>query len=113
MPPPLPSRRTRAVTALTVNLGLCPGLGSWMGGRRVVGVIQMLLAVAGFVLVITWFVLLIRDLLREFQNLPARGEPAVFGWSGLALFGTAWVWSLVTGLQLIRAQRAEAERGPA
>jgi hypothetical protein len=110
MPPPLPSRRNRATNSLILNIGFCPGLGSWMAGQRIVGALQMLLAVAGFVLVVAWFVLLVQDLLREFQSLPTRGNAAAFGWTGLALFGTAWGWSLLTGIQMVRAaRRAETD----
>jgi len=107
MPPPLPPnrRRNRAITALTLNIGFCPGLGTWISGQKILGGAQMIIAFAGFSLIVTWFVLLIGDTLREFQSQPARGGWSAFGWTGLALFALAWVWSLVSGLRIIKAAK--------
>jgi len=72
----------------------------------VAGVGQLLLAVAGFVMVIGWFVLLALQVYNEVMN---GAEPKSVAWLGLvggAAFAAAWLWSLVTSLSILREARA-------
>ena len=50
-PPSLATART----ALVINQFATPGLGSLMAGRYLAGSIQLLLALAGFTLIVAWF----------------------------------------------------------
>lgn len=96
---PQPASRVTARNALLLNLLGTPGLGTWMAGRRLTGLLQAGLAVAGFVLVLVWFVQWSMALLHG-------GHAAHLSYRGLGLgsglFALAWVWSLITGLQLLR-----------
>jgi len=97
------SKQTKARNALLMNLLGTPGLGSLMGGRRVAGGLQLLLAVAGFVLVCVWFYKLV--LIQFYGQMEGNVEVKPvwqFGVSGAVLFVAAWLWSLVTSLSLLR-----------
>ena len=85
-----------------MNQFATPGLGSLMGGRVVPGIGQLLLALAGFALVLVWFVLT----MKEYYNLMTGDEPAVsyakFFIAGAMLFAASWLWSLLTSISLLR-----------
>ena len=93
-------------TALAINLGATPGLGSFVAGHRVVGVFQMGLAVSGFIAILAWFWELLRG---AWESVQAGGSiswpPAQALIVGGVLFGAAWLWSLVTSLQILRNLR--------
>ncbi|MCX6886930.1 MAG: hypothetical protein NTX27_18035 [Verrucomicrobia bacterium] len=103
-PPRLPLSRTKARTCAVLNLLATPGLGSLLGRKRVEGVFQLLLAVAGFLLIVAWF---LTTLFRFYQlmdlhaNVPPN-SPAWLGLWGAALFLVAWVWSLFTSISIWR-----------
>ena len=82
-----------------------------MAGYRVAGIGQLLVAVAGFVMVIGWFVLLA---MRVYDELVNDAQPKSVAWLGVAgavTFAAAWLWSLVTSLSVLREARAN-ETGP-
>jgi len=82
-----------------------------MAGRRAAGIGQLLLAVAGFVMVVGWFVLLA---LQTYEQLINDAQPKSVAWLGIAgamTFVAAWLWSLVTSLSVLREARAN-EPGP-
>lgn len=98
--------RSMGWTALAINLGATPGLGSFVAGHRVVGVFQMGLAVSGFIVILTWFWELVRGAWEGLQAGDSVSWPPSQGLIlGLVLFGAAWLWSLVTSLQIIRDLR--------
>jgi len=105
--PPKPLTRAAAVNYAILNQLATPGLGSLLGRRFVAGSGQLALATAGFTLIIGWFWQIFSTLYRQIQELPP--VPARYPWlgrAGLALFGAAWLWSLVTSFSLLReAQR--------
>jgi hypothetical protein len=93
----------RAVSCGLVNQLATPGLGSLIGRRFVAGVVQLLLAVAGFLLITGWIVLLFYQRICEALEQPVKWEPHDWQWqAGLILFGAAWLWSLVTSISLLR-----------
>ena len=93
-------------TALAINLGATPGLGSFVAGHRVVGMFQMGLAVSGFIAILAWFWELVRGAWDSVQAGDAVVWPPARGLIlGGALFGAAWLWSLVTSLQILRDLR--------
>lgn len=102
--------RTTARNSFLINQLATPGLGSILAGRYLAGVGQLLLAVAGFILVVVWFIL---TTIRMFQQIdgPARqGSVAWIGELGALIFVAAWLWSLATSLSLLRQARTN---GPA
>jgi hypothetical protein len=91
-----------ARNCVLMNQLATPGLGSLMGGRILPGLGQLLLALAGFALVIVWFVLT----MKEYYGLMSGDQPTVsyarFFLAGASLFAAAWFWSLLTSLSLLR-----------
>ena len=108
-----PLSRTKARNCVLINQLATPGLGSIMAGRRVAGAGQLLLAVAGFVMVIGWFVL---NAINTYNQIVNDAEPKSAAWLGEAgglTFLAAWVWAWVTSLQILRSvQEKEPARLP-
>jgi hypothetical protein len=83
-----------------------------MAGRRMAGIGQLLVAVAGFALVMLWFALRMSQLYNQVVN---DAQPQSVAWAGLAgagLFAAAWLWSLVTSLSILRKARASEPAAP-
>jgi hypothetical protein len=81
-----------------------PGLGTMMARRRE-GLAQLVLSVAGGILLTWWLVAFAIAELRTME-LPPPGGPALgLALSGLALFGIGWLWALGSSLALLREQR--------
>jgi len=108
---PLDSGKAR--WAFCVNQLATPGLGSLLAGRRFSGSLQLLLASTGFGLLLTWFVrvMIIYFSLLSWDVPPEQPDLRHGLWkAGAVLFGSAWLWSLVTSLSLLREARARAQR---
>ena len=94
----------KARNAVLLNLLATPGLGSLAVGRLVPGAGQLALAIAGFALVMAWF---IKILIPYYDLMFGDVRPPPINWSlgeaGLALFVAAWCWSLVTSISIYRA----------
>lgn len=104
----------RAVSCALVNQLATPGLGSLTGRRFFAGSCQLLIALAGFVLLVGWMAesLIVPYYQQAVQDLDKPPPPGPVGWMGrwgLILFGISWLWSLVTSLSMIR-QAKSAER---
>jgi hypothetical protein len=87
-----------------MNQFATPGLGSLMGGRIISGTGQLLLALAGFGLVIVWFL----RTMKEYYSLMGEDAPSISSsysrifYAGAVLFAASWLWSLVTSFSLLR-----------
>jgi hypothetical protein len=92
-----------------INQFATPGLGSLMAKRYISGLGQLLLSVAGFLLVMIWFVLTLKEVYSlMYHDAPARSY-ARFAGAGVLTFAVAWTWSLFTSLSVIRdAKRHES-----
>ncbi len=77
-----------AVVALLINIFLCPGLGSLIGGRIGTGVIQIILNIIGWALTVLGA---ITFGLTLFVAVP------------ILIF--VWIWALITGISLINKAR--------
>jgi hypothetical protein len=106
-----PLDRARARNCFLINQFATPGLGTLMAGRLVAGIGQLLVAVAGFALVMLWFALRMSQLYSEVVDDVQPQSVAWVGEAGAALFAAAWLWSLVTSLSVLREARA-SEPGP-
>ncbi len=84
-----------------------------MAGRRLAGIGQLLVAVAGFLMIIGWFVLLAQQLYNEIMNDAPPKSVAWLGEAGAVTFAAAWLWSLVTSLSVLREARAKENKPPA
>lgn len=107
-----PLSRSRVVSCVLINLCATPGLGSVMARRVWVGIGQLLLAVAGFCLIVGWMFELFHRVFLEQLGEPA--PPNSFGWMGkwgLICFGASWLWSLITSISLLRQAKADEQAG--
>ena len=96
-----------------INQLATPGLGSLMAGRIVAGTAQLILAVAGFLMIAGWFIQLAFGVYRQLQDFAT--EPPAFPWLGPAgamAFLLSWLWALVTSLSLLRDARRNAGDKP-
>ena len=76
-----------------------------MAGRRVVGIGQLLLAVAGFGMFVGWFALRMLQLYNEVVN---GVEPKSVAWlaqAGVGTFAAGWLWGLMTSVRILREGR--------
>jgi len=97
---PLTSAMAR--NAALVNQFATPGLGSVLAGRYLSGAGQLLLAVAGFSLVLLWFVAVMRQFYGQIQGNVEVKPVGWIGLSGLAVFAAAWFWALATSISIMR-----------
>ena len=107
-----PVTRAKARNAALVNQLATPGLGSLLAGRRWVGAGQLLVAVAGFVMVLVWFGALMTQMYQEVANDAPHRSVAWIGGLGGALFGAAWFWSLFTSLSILQEGRQTGDAQP-
>lgn len=96
--------RAKARNAALLNQLATPGLGSLYARRWIAGTGQLVLACVGFILIMVWFVQIMSGYYGQmFSDAPTRPvtSPATLI-LGAALFGLAWLWSLVTSFSLFR-----------
>jgi hypothetical protein len=96
---------SRAWTCLLVNAFVCPGLGSLMG-KRLSGLPQLVLAWGGGLWMI-WMI--VRYLHSSLQSLGVPPDWRYYwdsGRGGLCFFLAGWLWSVLTGLGLVRKARS-------
>ena len=103
--PPKLTDRASARNYLLTNLLVLPGLGSWLAGKRLAGVLQVVLALTGFGLTGVWFVSFLGACIQK-ETVPWDGGPQFrLGLIGVALFLAGWFWAIVTSLRILRATR--------
>lgn len=100
-----PLSTATARNAVLINLLATPGLGTLMAGRLVMGVGQLMLAVAGFGFIVVWFLALLRQYYGQIIGDVPVTPIAWLGETGAVLFIAAWGWSLVTSISLVREAR--------
>ena len=100
--PPGPDRPT-AWACLATNLLVLPGLGSVIAGRRL-GYLQMGLAVVGIGLTLVFVAAFLKVWFKEADVWTGWG-PVVTALVGIALFGISWLWSLWTGITMLRKEK--------
>ena len=105
-----PLSRSTARNSALINQFATPGLGSLLAGRYVAGIGQLLLALAGFGLVLAWFAALMMGIYNDIQGNAPGKSVAWLGELGALTFGAAWIWALFTSLSLLREARELAAR---
>ena len=105
-----PLSQTAARNCFLINQLATPGLGSLMAGRYLAGTGQVLLALIGFGLVVAWFVALITQIYQQIDGDVAAKTAAWLGETGGMTFASAWLWSLVTSVSLLREASANEAR---
>jgi hypothetical protein len=83
-----------------------------MGGRRVAGLLQAVLSLAGFVLTTLWLWSWVGVFLRDGTLPEGLGPKAGCGLLGIALFFVSWIWALASGLSLLSEARARSDGVP-
>lgn len=87
--------------AALINQLATPGLGTLMLGKIVLGSAQLAFAIAGFLFIVTWFVLILSQF---YGQISGDVEVKPVGWIGITgaiLFVTSWCWSLITSIGFI------------
>ena len=104
-----PIDRARATNCAVINLAATPGLGSWLVGRMVEGVAQLILSVTGFCLLIGWFVQLVIVAVKQLGGASPDARTSLWLLKvGGGLFVLAWIWSLVTSISVWREAKRNA-----
>src|SRR5687768_8332899 len=98
-----PLNRSEAWACLGINLLVCPGLGSVIGGR-LAGFVQITLGITGVLLALVGGVQWITAYYEGLQ-IPQDHPGVWLAATGLALFFAGWVWSGLTSLGLLRQTR--------
>ena len=101
--PARPLSRARAASCALINLAATPGLGSLIAHRFWAGTGQLLLALAGFCLMVAWMCVYFHRVFLQQLDEPVPTAP--FGWLGkwgLICFVVAWIWSLITSISFWR-----------
>jgi len=86
-----------------------PGLGSIMAGRYWSGGGQLLLSAGGFVLVLAWVALPMRE---SYNMIYSDAPPRSFVWLGVAggvLFLVSWFWALITSINVVRRAKMDEQ----
>ena len=104
--------RAVARNAALANQLATPGLGSLMTGRWIAGMGQLVLALAGFGLIIVWFTEWFIQLFGQVTGNTKPGPHAWLGESGLIIFVVSWFWALVTSISLLRQAKADGQVEP-
>jgi 4a-hydroxytetrahydrobiopterin dehydratase len=106
-----PVSRAKARNAALLNQLATPGLGSLFCGRWIAGSGQLLLSVAGFTLILLWF---IKEIIPYYGLMFSDVPPHLPGLKMLVaggnLFAIAWLWSAVTSFNLLREASARGQR---
>ncbi len=104
--------RRQGWTCFLVNQLACPGIGTIMGGRRVVGFIQAGIMIAGFCAAMAYGLMYLSAVYK--YVLDGRATEAQWkamqpaGWigiAGFALCGLAWFWALFSSFQILNESR--------
>ena len=99
----------RATNCAVINLAATPGLGSWIAGRVVEAVGQLILSVSGFCLIIAYLVQMVVNAFKQLDGTPP--ETKSFLWLlkvGGGIFVLAWIWSLFTSISVWREAKRNA-----
>ena len=104
VPPKLISRQM-AWNCLLINQLVTPGMGSFLAGQRIVGCAQVIVALAGFTLLMIWFGWFFIEIFHTMQWPHATARIFWMGVMGVALFVASWFWALATSLQILRKAR--------
>lgn len=110
--PQKPATQTRALYCFVINQLATPGLGSLMGGRPLVGGLQMSLAVLGCLLMLVWFFVTMKAYYATLVGDTGQPGDTRFLIAGAVFFGISWVWSLWTSISLLREVQAQPPAAP-
>ena len=105
-----PSRRL--VRHALVNIFFFPGLGSVRAGRWAAGTAQIVIFLAGSVLLLVWFYKILSQYYGQmFDSVPVKSV----GWIGILagiLLVISWAWSVVTAISLFNEASKQKQAPP-
>ena len=97
-----PLTRSAAWLCVMTNQLATPGLGSIVAGRVAAGLIQLAIAVAGFVLLMAWFFHLFKSVSWADDLAEAMHPYAWMGELGLLLFVVSWILALASSIAILK-----------
>ena len=108
--PKRPLNRDRAWAYILLNLSI-PGWGSWKAGRKVAGIGELVIVIAGLLLIGIWMLDWMNRIFQSQLGDSLPPVPANWLWqSGVACCVVSWIWTIVTGVSLMQEAKAnEAE----
>lgn len=81
-----------------------------MARRWIAGTGQLAVCVAGFIMVVVWFLKIMTQYYGQIEGNVATPPVAWMGETGAILFVAAWLWSLVTSISLLsQSKKDEAQ----
>ena len=90
-----------------LNILMFPGLGSFLAGHRLAGIGQIILVIAGSIMLLVW---LYKVMTQYYALMYADVKPETVGWIGEiggVLFVISWLWASVTSFSLFREAAAQ------
>lgn len=96
---------------LTTNLLVLPGVGTYLAGKKISGVVQIIIALIGITASIYGLYEVIHGFLKYKSN-PIMVFHEAGLWimaAGCMIFFAGWIWSFVSGYSLIKEARREVE----
>jgi hypothetical protein len=82
-----------------------PGVGTFVAGRRVQGVLQLVVSQTGFALSLLWAAFFIRDWIHQETLTEDITSRLWLGVAGVALFLLGWTWSAAGSIVILRNSR--------
>jgi hypothetical protein len=114
--PPQPKQlsRSKAWALAAMNQLAFPGAGTVMAGRKI-GYVQAVIMVVGFVLTMTYLLMVIGTMFALLTNIQIseaeydarRHQYAWAGLSGFVLCAVAWFWSLASSISIVTSAQKE------
>ena len=104
---------SKARNCLLMNLFATPGLGSLMGGRLIAGLGQLTLFLIGFGFICVWFLKTMKEYYSLIgEEIPIQTSYGRYFLAGFLFAAAAWLWSLLTSLQMVRQAKPPAPAQP-
>jgi uncharacterized membrane protein YuzA (DUF378 family) len=104
--------RRQGWTCFLVNQLACPGIGTIMAGRRVIGFLQAAVMIVGFCATLAYGLIFLSavykfalDATITEEKWKAMHPPAWLGIAGFGLCGVAWFWALFSSFQILNESR--------
>jgi uncharacterized membrane protein len=102
---------SRALHCFVINQFATPGLGSILAGRLLAGIGQLIVAVVGFVLVLIWFFMTLKQYYGQILSDAPVKSYARYGEIGGVVFIVSWIWAWFTSFSIVRNAKPDEKTG--